>query len=246
MFGKIVGIILKNFVKKVNAVAFYFSSAEEDAFLEEAILEDLLYPYNSFYRSRGGNAEEIGGRTFQTGGKTMSRRGLSKIEKRLISTAAAVAAGCKPCTAITISHAREVGASEEEIKRAVTIGLEVKRQACDEMQQEAQKHLDISIHGAFPGEITATTKTEWLIATGAAFAANSTFGLEHYSAAAEQLGATAPNLTMALEIARHVKEQAGTETDKITVMIAPIKMHNRAVPGACGCVGEEQSMNCGL
>jgi hypothetical protein len=245
MFGKIVGSIWKNVVKIVNHRVFHGSSAEEYMFPGEAILEDLLYLHKKIYVSHERNVEKIEG-TFQTGGKSMSRRGLTNIEKSLISTAAAVAAGCKPCTVKTVNFAREAGAAEADITRAITIGMEVKRKAWDEMQQEARKHVDISIQGTFSDEIPATTKTDWLIATGAALAANSTLGLEHYSATAEQLGATAPNVTMALEIARRVKAQAEVEVEKIVGMITPLKRRNSPVSGACGCIADraETSANC--
>ena len=53
----------------------------------------------------------------------MPQTELSTREKGLILTAAAIASGCKPCTARTVHHAREAGASQEAINRALVIGL---------------------------------------------------------------------------------------------------------------------------
>jgi AhpD family alkylhydroperoxidase len=178
----------------------------------------------------------------------MALSGLSKIEKRLISTAAAVAAGCKPCTATTIRHAREVGASEKEIQKAVTIGLEVKRYACDEIQLEALKYFDTVTSGSCTNgsctiKIPEISKTDWLIATGAAFAVNSTAGFERFSAAAEQLGATADEFKIAVEIARHVKAQASIQVDKIAALVVPIGLREEAVSGRCGCSAESNEIS---
>ena len=92
--------------------------------------------------------------------------------------------------------ARETGASEQEISRAVTIGLSTKRRAHDEMLKEAKKYTDVDVPGIATNELTATTKTEWLMATAAALAANATIGFEIYSAAAEDQGATANEVKM--------------------------------------------------
>lgn len=112
----------------------------------------------------------------------MQQTELSTREKGLILTAAAIASGCKPCTVRTVQHAREAGASQEAINRALIIGLDVRHTAYHDMHQEARKHGEIPAgelrHDGFKGE----TCLEWLMATGAAFAANFTVGLEHYSA----------------------------------------------------------------
>ena len=166
----------------------------------------------------------------------MPQTELSTSEKGLISTAAAIASGCKPCTAVTIHHARAVGASEEEIKRATAIGLEVKHNAYHDIYQEAQKHSEVSVSESQIDKFKGATPIEWLMATGAAFAANFTLGFEHYSAVAEQLGATVSDLNMVLEIARRVKEQAGREAEKTAAMVVPIHRHKKSISGGCGCI----------
>ena len=165
----------------------------------------------------------------------MPQTELSTIEKGLISTAAAIASGCKPCTAVTVHHSRAVGASEKEIKRATAIGLEVKHNAYHDMYQEARKHGEIPTDDSRLDGFKGETPIEWLMATGAAFAANFTLGLEHYSATAEQLGATTSDLNMVLEIARRVKAQAGREAEKTASMVAPINRQGKSVSGGCGC-----------
>jgi AhpD family alkylhydroperoxidase len=176
----------------------------------------------------------------------MPQTTLSTSEKGLISTAAAIASGCKPCTAVTVHHARAVGASEKEIKRATAIGLEVKHNAYHDMYQEARKHSEVPADDSRLDGFTGETALEWLMATGAAFAANFTLGLEHYSATAEQLGATVSDLTMVLEIARRVKAQAGREAEKTASMVAPIHQQGKSVPDGCGCSPEraEEATTC--
>ena len=176
----------------------------------------------------------------------MPKTELSTYEKGLIFTAAAIASGCNPCTARTVHHARKAGASQEAINRALVVGLDVKHTAYHDMRQEARKHGEISTvesrHDGFKGE----TCLEWLMATGAAFAANFTIGLEHYSAVAEQLGATVSDLNMVLNIAHRVKEQAGREAEKTAAMVAPINRHDTSVSGRCGCTPDsaEDATNC--
>jgi AhpD family alkylhydroperoxidase len=171
--------------------------------------------------------------------KAMPQTELSTIEKGLISTAAAIASGCKPCTAVTVHHSRAVGASEKEIKRATAIGLEVKHNAYHDIYQETQKHSEVPAGESRRDEFKGETPIEWLMATGAAFAANFTLGLEHYSATAEQLGATVSDLNMVLEIARRVKEQAGREAEKTASMVAPIHRQGKSVSGGCGCTPDK-------
>ena len=176
----------------------------------------------------------------------MPQTELSTREKGLILTAAAIASGCKPCTARTVHHAREAGASQEAINRALVIGLDVKHNAYHDIYQEAQRYGEIpageSQHDGFKGE----TCLEWLMATGAAFTANFTVGLEHYSATAEQLGATTSDLNMVLKIANQVKEQAGREAEKTATMVVPIDRREQSVSGGCDCVPdrEEGATNC--
>jgi hypothetical protein len=145
-----------------------------------------------------------------------------------------------------VQHAREAGVSQEAIERALVIGLDVRHIAYHDMHQEARKHGEIptgeSRHDGFKGE----TCLEWLMATGAAFAANFTVGLEHYSATAEQLGATASDLNMVLKIAHRVKEQAGREAEKTASMVVPINRHEKSVSGGCNCMPDrgEAATNC--
>ncbi len=177
----------------------------------------------------------------------MNLSNLSKIDKRLISTAAAIAAGCKPCTAVTVSTARDVGASEQAIKRAAGIALEVKKRTCDEMQLEVSQHLqdltdELCTNEACTVGLLDMGKTDWLIATGAAFAVNSTSGFERYSSAAEKLGATKSDLIMTVEIARHVKKQAGKQVDNLAAMLAPDNLNGQAEPNDCGCSADSSQI----
>lgn len=175
-----------------------------------------------------------------------SHSDLNSIEKRLISIAASIAAGCKACTAITIRDAREADASEEEIKQAVMIGLEVKNNAYHEIVQETRKHVEIMTKELIPHKITGATKLDQLLATGAAFAASFTIGVEQYSAVAEQLGASENDLIMVIEIARRIKEQTGIETEKTAAMVVPIKLQEESASSDCGCntESEEETTNC--
>jgi AhpD family alkylhydroperoxidase len=177
----------------------------------------------------------------------MPQTELSTCEKGLISAAAAIASGCKPCTMMTVQHARDVGASDEEITRAIRVGLEIKHKAYHDMHQEARKHgEEIPADESHADGFNGKTPVEWLMATGAAFAANFTLGLEHYSAAAEHVGATASDLNMAIEIARRIKAQAEREAEKTAAMIAPVKRPDRSASGGCSCMpdGKEDATNC--
>ena len=69
-------------------------------------------------------------------------------EKELVCIGAAVATGCKPCTDYHFKKVREAGASDEEIKLAISDALSVRDSAKEIMENHGLKHLGIDKEGA--------------------------------------------------------------------------------------------------
>ena len=62
-------------------------------------------------------------------------------ERELANIGASVATGCKPCTDYHFSKVREAGASDDEIKEAISIAIEVRDKAKEIMEIHGLKHL---------------------------------------------------------------------------------------------------------
>ena len=151
---------------------------------------------------------------------------LTPKQKELVAVAAALGAGCIPCTEHHAGAVREVGASEEETAWAASIGLEIKRESLAIMAELAADRLALprtdgtetdGQRGA--GETTLGA----LVAIGAATAAHCAPALEREIAAARQRGASEANITRAFRIAQKVREVGARKADEAAArMIAPV------------------------
>jgi len=133
---------------------------------------------------------------------------LTFIEKELANIGASVATGCKPCTDYHFSKVREAGASDEEIKKAISDAIEVRDSANEIMESHGLKHLGIAREGGSPPSNEETTRIKELVSVASAFAVNCTTSVEKHIAAARALGITEKEIDSILGAAQFIKGEA--------------------------------------
>ena len=101
-------------------------------------------------------------------------------ERELVNVGASVATGCKPCTDYHFEKVRGAGATDAEIKRAITDAVAVRDSAREIMESHGLQHLGIVRAGEQEPHETSTTRIRELVAVGAAFAVNCTTNLERH------------------------------------------------------------------
>ena len=142
---------------------------------------------------------------------------LTQKQKELVAVAAALGAGCIPCTQHHAGAVREAGASEEETAWAAAIGLRVKRESLAIMAALAAERLALPLpDGAITDGRADTDETALgaLVAIAAATAAHCAPALEREIAAARRLGASDDNITRAFRIGRKVREVGASKADE--------------------------------
>ncbi len=146
---------------------------------------------------------------------------LTQKEKELVAVGASIAASCQPCTAYHFRAARDAGAGEEEIRRAVDDALCVRNSAAKIMSGLAEKHLGNG---------------------HAAFTVNCVTNLEMHLASARRLGASERQIETALGVARAVKKVAVQKVEAVVEMTAaaPAKASDGCADD-CGCHAGERA-----
>ena len=109
-------------------------------------------------------------------------------ERELVNIGASVATGCKPCTDYHFDKVRGSGATDEEIKRAMTDALAVRDSARQIMESHGLQHLGIATAGEDREPDRHTTRIKELVSIGAAFAVNCTSNLERHIHASRSVG----------------------------------------------------------
>ena len=146
----------------------------------------------------------------------------------LVAAGSAMAANCEPCLNMVIPNLIEVGASDDEIRKAVEIGQFVKDRKADIMKETADiltgtSFLDKQIPETCISdetELVNVDKMSMLIAVGAAVAGNYDSCLSAVVPELEKAGATDEEIRGAVDIGLTVKERPSAimkETvDKLT------------------------------
>jgi AhpD family alkylhydroperoxidase len=140
---------------------------------------------------------------------------LSEKERALISLAASVGSGCRPCTEHHVKSVRAAGACERSVRLAVETALTGRTSATAAMAEWAE-----GCQGSTPEvdrEFRAGKRlvTE-LMSIATAVAVNSAPDLEPHLATAQQSGATAEQIRSAIRIARQIQRVAQEKVEAIT------------------------------
>ena len=109
-------------------------------------------------------------------------------ERELANIGASVATGCKPCTDYHFEKVRKAGASENEIKQAISIAKEIRDSANRIMESHGLKHLGITKDVSAVVHTEKPTRNRELVAIAAAFAVNCTTSVKTHIGAAHSIG----------------------------------------------------------
>jgi AhpD family alkylhydroperoxidase len=133
---------------------------------------------------------------------------LTTKEKELVNIGASVATGCKPCTDYHFKKVREAGASDEEIRQAISDAVSVRDSALAIMESHGLQHLGIIKKAEDSVSDGATTRIKELVSLGAAFAVNCTTNLERHMAASRTVGITEEEVASVLDSVDFIKGEA--------------------------------------
>ena len=127
---------------------------------------------------------------------------LSLNEKELVAVGNFIAAGCKPCTDYHMKKVRESGATDGEIRHAIEIAAEIRRNAAEILMAHGLRRLgvhDDAEHLASAGE---TSRINEPISIGVAFAVNCASTLKHHLEAGGEAGISRGEVEEVVELAR--------------------------------------------
>lgn len=140
---------------------------------------------------------------------------LSFKEKELVNIGASVATGCKPCTDYHFKKVREAGATDKEIKDAISFAMLVRDSAREIMESHGLKHLGIAADEDYHTELDTSTRIKELVSIAAAFAVNCTTNVKKHVAAAKTVGITEEEVESVLDAALFIKGEASHYVDQI-------------------------------
>lgn len=160
-------------------------------------------------------------------------------EKELVAVGASVAAGCKPCTNYHFKQVREAGASDEEIKQAISDAVSVRDSAKNIMEAHALKHLGIVKNIDEYGCNENTTRIKELVSVAAAFAVNCTSNLEKHIALAQNVGISDSEVKSVLDLALFIKGKASSHVDRIAERIGNNVSSMEKPEDSGGCYHED-------
>ena len=140
---------------------------------------------------------------------------LSVKEKELINIGASVATGCKPCTDFHFKKVREAGATDGEIKKAISYAMIVRDSAKEIMESHGLQHLGLSKEDDESASTEQTTRMKELVSVAAAFAVNCTTNLKKHIALARNVGISEEEIESVLDAAQFIKGEAAYYVDQI-------------------------------
>jgi AhpD family alkylhydroperoxidase len=136
-------------------------------------------------------------------------------EKELVNIGASVATGCKPCTDYHFKKVREAGATDEEIKDAITHAMLVRDSAKEIMENYGLQQMEYSKDEDDAEYIEGTTRIQELVSVAAAYAVNCTTNLKRHMAAARAVGITEEEIEAVLHAASFIQGEAAHYVDQI-------------------------------
>jgi len=157
-------------------------------------------------------------------------------EIELIYFGASIAAGCKPCTSFHFTKVKEAGASDEEIKSALTDAVNIRDIAKKEMENLAMSLLSLSTQSEVSLDNLHPDRLTILVSIGAAFAMNCTSTLKNYIALGESVGITNEEINKIFRAVKLVKMKAASHVDNIAARFEEAKTNIREEKSdGCGC-----------
>ena len=136
-------------------------------------------------------------------------------EKELVNIGASVATGCKPCTDYHFKKVRQAGATDEEIKDAITYAMLVRDSAKEVMENYGLQQMESALEKDDDGRIVETTRIKELVSVAAAYAVNCTTNLKRHMEAARVVGITEGEIEAVLHAASFIQGEAAYYVDQI-------------------------------
>jgi AhpD family alkylhydroperoxidase len=154
-------------------------------------------------------------------------------EKELAAVGISVAAGCKPCTDFHIRKVRESGASDAEIRQAMSDALSVRRGAADIMEAYGLAHLRESKPAVEPKYAGQTERVKELVCIGAAFGVNCVSTLEDHLEAAERIGISHQEIDTIVKLSAFIKGKAASHVERLADSLDKPEVHYEQEVSAC-------------
>jgi AhpD family alkylhydroperoxidase len=159
---------------------------------------------------------------------------ITPMEKELAAVGMSVATGCKPCTDFHVKAARKSGASEEEIKQAMTDAFAVRRGATEIMEAFGLAHFPGSKPAFDPERVGKTDRVKELVCIGAAFGVNCVSTLKAHLEAAESVGISHDEITTIAKLSAFIKGKAASHVEHLVESLdKPEAAYEKAVTACC-------------
>jgi len=155
-------------------------------------------------------------------------------EKELAAVGMSVATGCKPCTDFHVKAARKSGASDAEIKQAMSDALAVRRGATEIMEAYGLAHLGERQPVGGPEHIVTTDRVKELVCIGAAFGVNCVSSLKAHLDAAESVGISHDEITMIVKLSAFIRGKAASHVEHLAESLdKPEAAYEKEVSACC-------------
>ena len=136
-------------------------------------------------------------------------------EQELVAVGTSIAAGCRPCTNYHMKKVKETGATEGEIRQAIEIAAEIRRNAAEIMMVHGLRQLRVRDDAQHLASAEDTNRIKELIAIGAAFAVNCTATLTHHLKAGGEAGISQDEVEEVVRLAQFIKGKAASHVEKL-------------------------------
>lgn len=155
-------------------------------------------------------------------------------EKELAAVGMSVATGCKPCTEFHLKKVREAGASDAEIKQAMSDAFAVRRGATEIMEGFAFSKLGESKAAHEPDSAGRADRVRELVYIGAAFGVNCVSSLKAHLDAANAVGISNEDITTIVKLSAFIKGKAASHVERLAESLEkPEAAYEKGVSACC-------------
>lgn len=160
---------------------------------------------------------------------------ITPMEKELAAVGMSVAAGCRPCTDFHVKAARKSGASDAEIKEAMSEAFAVRRGATEIMEAYGFAHFGERRPEPDSGQSGPPTRIRELVCIGAAFGVNCVSTLKAHLDAAESVGISPDEIMAIANLSAFIKGKAASHVEHLVESLdKPEAAYEKAVTACCG------------
>ena len=159
-------------------------------------------------------------------------------ELELVAVGSSIAAGCNPCTNYHMKKVKETGATEAEIRQAIELAAETRRNAAEIMMAHGLRQLGVLNDAEYLAPAEEASRIEELIAIGAAFAVNCSSTLKHHLKASGKAGISQDDVEEVAKLAQFIKAKAASHVEKLVPLEDAAEHETTTKPeeskGRCG------------